>query len=273
MVIAWAVEYQRSCEAMNTRFDVILRGDDEQHLEAVAVAVCEEIQRLDGVLSRFNPSSEIARLNREAFEKSVRVDREVFALLECCEQARVLTDGYFDVTALTGGSGLTLPPECCTVRFTCADVAIDLGAIGKGYALDCGREILERFGVTSALLQGGTSSVLAIGADEWPIDVRHPLKPEIVVRRIGLKNRGFSCSAARHPDQSQSDVVNPLKRSTLVGDEACFVLAATATEAEIYSTALLAMGEANALRYLAKNAALEVDAVWIDPTGKCWTGK
>ena len=263
------IEYQRSCEAMGTRFDVILRGADAQHLEAVAVAVCEEIVRLDGLLSRFNPSSEIARLNREAVEKPVRVDREVFALLERCEQARRLTDGYFDVTALSGGNGFTLEPQRCTVRFTRAAVAIDLGGIGKGYALDCGREILWRYGVTDELLQGGTSSVLAMGDDEWPVEVRHPRKPEEIVQRIGLKNRGFSCSAARHPDQSQSDVVNPHSGESLSGDDACVVLAESAIEAEIFSTALLAMGEENAARFLAKNLAPEISVIWIDQTGKC----
>lgn len=252
---------------MGTRFEVMLRGDDEQHLEAVAVAVCEEIQRLDGGLSRFNPSSEIARLNREAKTKAVRVDREIFALLECCEHAREKTDGYFDVTALSGGNGLVLEPERCVVRFTRANVAIDLGAVGKGYVLDCGREMLERFGVTSALLQGGTSSVLAIGDNEWPIDVRHPLKPDVVVQRLTLKDCGFSCSAARHPDQSESDVVNPHSGESLSGDEACVVLAESATEAEIFSTALLAMGRERAWQYLQGTQAFELNR-WIECAAK-----
>ena len=247
---------------MDTRFDVILRGADEQHLEAVAVAVCEEIIRLDGAVSRFNPSSEIARMNRDAFEKPVRVDREIFALLERCEYGRQSTDGYFDVTAASGGAGFELDAERCEVRFTNPDAVIDLGAIGKGYALDCGREILLRYGVTDGLLQGGTSSVLAIGADEWPIDVRHPRKPEVVAQRIGLKNCGFSCSAVRHPDQSQSDVVNPHSGEALSGDEACVVLAESATEAEIFSTALLAMGQEKANDNVKKKAWPNLQVTW-----------
>ena len=258
---------------MGTRFDVILRGADEQHLEAVAVAVCEEIIRLDGALSRFNPGSEIARINREARTKAVRIDREIFALLERCEHGRQHTDGYFDVTATSGGAGFELDAERCEVRFTNPDAVIDLGAIGKGYALDCGREILMRYGVTDGLLQGGTSSVLAIGDGEWPIDVRHPRKPEAVVQRIGLKNRGFSCSAVRHPDHSQSDLVNPHLGERLSGDDACVVLAESAIEAEIFSTALLAMGQNNAACYLAKKYELEVSVMWIDQTGKCRTEK
>lgn len=224
---------------MATRFDVILRGDDEQHLEAVAVAVCEEIQRLDAQLSRFDKRSEIARLNREAVVKFVRVDRELFALLERCEQAREMSDGYFDVTQC---AALQLDADRRAVHLTRADAVIDLGAIGKGYALDRGREILQRYGVTSGVLQGGTSSILALGEDVWPMAVRHPLQPERIVRLLSLANCGFACSAVRHAGQAQSDLLNPHTGEALSGNDACYVLAASATDAEIYSTALLAMG-------------------------------
>ena len=225
--------------------------------------MCEENQRLDAVLSRFAPSSEIVRLNREASRKAVCVDRELFALLARCEQARELTDGYFDVAALTGGNGLMLEAERCTVQFTRPDVAIDLGAMGKGYALDCGREIVLRFGVTSALLQGGTSSVLAIGEDEWPIDLRPPsLTDAAPMERVMLKDCGFSCSATRHPAQAQSDLVNPLSGETLPGDDACVVVATTATEAEIFSTALLAMGREKAQTFLATQNTVGLQVGW-----------
>lgn len=251
------LECQRSVEAMATRFEVWLRGDDAQHLDAVAVAICEEMQRLDASLSRFDPRSEIARLNRAAVEKFVRVDRELFALLEKCEQARVATNGYFDVTQR---AALQLDAASCAVRLTRTDAVIDLGAIGKGYALDCGREIALRYGVTSGLLQGGTSSILAFGDEAWPIAVRHPLQPERIVTQLALANRGFSCSAVRHSGQAQSDVMNPHTQATLVGDDACYVLAANAIEAEIFSTALLAMSYEAAMAYAGANG-LEIG--WI----------
>lgn len=255
------LEYQRNCQAMGTRFDVSLRGPDEQHLEAVAVAVCEEIERLDALLSRFKRASEIARVNREASDKPVRVERELFALLERCELAREQTDGFFNITAVSGGGTIELNAERCTVRFAQVSTQIDLGALGKGYALDCGREILRRYGVTSGLLQGGTSSVLALGDEMWLLDVRHPLQPERIVQQLALTNRGFSCSAVRHAGQAQSDVLNPHTGTPLVGDDACYALAASATEAEILSTALLAMGKTKALAYLEQN---NVAADWIN---------
>lgn len=255
------VTCQRSVEAMATRFDVWLRGEDEQHLEAVAMAVCEEIQRLDALLSRYDRRSEIARINREAFNQFVRVGRELFALLERCEQARALTNGYFDVTCY---AALALDAAAHAVRLNQADAVIDLGAVGKGYALDGGREILLRYGVTSGLLQGGTSSVLAIGDEAWSLAVRHPLQPERIVKQLALVNTGFSCSAVRHADQTKSDVINPQTNQPLTGNDACYLLAASATEAEIYSTALLAMGKTKALHYLEQHSELDITAHWIE---------
>jgi thiamine biosynthesis lipoprotein len=270
--------YHRDVIAMGTRFEVFLHGDDEEHLEAVAVAVLEEVVRLDGVLSRFDPRSEIARINREAADKPVRVDRDVFALLERCEQACRLTEGYFDVTARTGTKtvddtpALRLDAGSRTVQFNHKEVTIDLGAIGKGYALDRGREILFRFGVGCALLEGGTSSVLALGTpdkDGWPVDVRHPLAPEApALARVALIDRGFSCSAARQPDwagQTPSDVVNPRTGEPIAGSAACLAIAPDATESEIFSTALLAMGRERALRYLRDNPSLDLEVGWFEP--------
>jgi len=269
------IEHRRLCEAMGTRFEVFLRGEDEEHLEAIAVAVTDEIERLDGVLSRYDPRSEVSRINGEATGSPVRVDREVFALLEKCEQARQLTEGYFDVTASEGTTdeapALQLDVESCTVRFIRPDARVDLGGVGKGYALDRGREILVRFGgVTSALLNGGTSSVLALGTFSgqrgWPIDVRHPLTPDAApVARVELKNRGLSCSGVRRPGQQLSDVVNPRMNQSLTGDAACVVVAASAAEAEIFSTALLAMGREQAVTYLGQNSCHGVDVGWVDP--------
>lgn len=258
---------------MGTRFEVFLGGDDQEHLEAVAVAVLEEIKRLDAVLSRFDSSSEIARINREAYARPVRVDAEVCALLERCEQARQMTNGYFDVTATREADNTTpvlqLDPEAGTVSFTQPQVMIDLGGVGKGYALDQGGLIMRRFNVTCGLLHGGTSSVLALdaldGDEGWLVTVRHPRQPEAApVAALRMAARALSCSAARHPGQVQSDIVNPLTGHALDSDAACVVLTAQATDAEIFSTALLAMGRPRAVNYLANNSAIELMVGWIE---------
>jgi thiamine biosynthesis lipoprotein len=266
------VGHHRCVEAMGTRFDVFLGGQDEEHLEAVAVAILEEVVRLDGVFSRFDSRSEIARVNREAEDSPVRVDHEVFALLARCEQARETTEGYFDVTVLSAsespGPGMRLNAESRTVQITRPGAFIDLGGVGKGYALDRGHEIMQRFNVQTGLLQGGTSSVLAVGDGAWPIDLRHPQSPNLIAGRIELTGQALSCSAARHAGQLSSDIINPLTGEALAGQDACVVLAANATDAEGFSTGLLAMGRERARQFLKSHPDLEANVAWIEGDGR-----
>jgi thiamine biosynthesis lipoprotein len=158
-------------EAMGTFFEVFLAGADGEHLEAVASAALEEVARLERLLSGYDPFSEVTRLNREAGRRPMRVDADVWDLLCACEGYRRRTGGFFDVTAAAGdgvggGEALLLDEGRRAVRLGRPGAALDLGGAGKGFALDRAGEVLRQFGVTSGLLHGGTSSVLAVG--------RHP---------------------------------------------------------------------------------------------------
>jgi len=177
-------------EAMATRFELLLTGGDPRRLRAAGEEALREIERVEGLLSRYRPSTAIAAINAAAGGEPVRVDPRIVALLQRCLELSRLTDGAFDVTVgpllrawgFVGGSGA--PPEtaalararglvgserveldvaACTVRLSQAGMELDLGAIGKGYAIDCAIAVLEEHGVPSGLLHGGTSSVHVIG--------------------------------------------------------------------------------------------------------------
>src|SRR3954451_2484236 len=123
---------QRRRPAMGTWFEVRLLGDDPQHLADVAEAVLDEVERIDRLLSRFDPRSEIARINGEAARRAVRVDFEVLGLLETCRTAWQQTRGCFDVTTPSGTfEALEIDPVRRTIRFGEPGLAIDLGGIGK----------------------------------------------------------------------------------------------------------------------------------------------
>jgi thiamine biosynthesis lipoprotein len=247
--------------AMATLFEVVLIGDDEEHLAAVAEAALDEIARLERLLSRFDPRSEVSRINREAIHGEVLIDREVFELLERCAEAMTRTDCYFDIT---------VPKDCefkisamsdnqkRTIRFFDTDFSLDFGALGKGYALDRAAEIVRSFGVDRALLHGGTSSILALGngpnEKPWPIGIRNPTAADdaVEIAQICLIDRGYSCSAVFSADQTVSDIVDPHTGVPLTEQAACVVIAATALNAEILSTALLTMGMAQARAYTEK---------------------
>src|SRR5262249_40435706 len=148
-----------------------------------ARAALAEAERLESLLTVFQPTSAIVRLNEVAADRPVGTDREVFALLQHCRRLSQATGGAFDITAtalggcwgflqragrlrgdeeieaarrLVGMEAVVLEGNAgeassdCRVRFARPGVELNLGAIGKGYALDRMRRVLAGHGVTRA---------------------------------------------------------------------------------------------------------------------------
>jgi thiamine biosynthesis lipoprotein len=272
--------------AMGTWFEAWLVGDDAGHLADVAEAVLDEVGRLDGRLSRFDPRSEIARINRRAARGPVLVDRELFALLQDCRRAWRDTGGAFDITATSGplaqpAGGIMRPSfahvildaDRQAVRLEHPAVQLDLGGLGKGYALDRAGELLEAHGVTRVLLHGGTSSVLAQGTDArghpWLVGIRDPWadRDDVEVARLPLQDRALSCSTALAPGRTQSDIIDPSTGQALTRQDGCVVMAPSAVEAEILSTALLGLGRAAVTEFLRSRDGFGLAVAWIEPPG------
>jgi len=163
--------------AMGTRFELALAVDGRRPaaaLRAIGELVLQDIEEWHQRLTRFEPDSWLAHVNRTAADSPARLDEDTMALFRDAQHVWRGSGGAFDVTR-GDGDGLWLDEPSCTLRFGRPGIAIDLGAIGKGHALDCAAECLRKNGVTSALLQGGTSSGLAIGsapgARAWRVGV------------------------------------------------------------------------------------------------------
>ena len=261
----------RARPAMGTLFEAWLIGDDDEHLTAVAEVALDEITRLERLLSRFDPRSEMARINRLAAAEEVLVDREMFDILATCHRWWRTTDGYYDIAAANGTfDAVVLNVPQRTVRFTQSGVMLDLGGFGKGYALDRAGEILREQGVTRAILHGGTSSILACGfaanGQPWPIGIRNPFAadeaPELC--QLRLTDCGLATSAVLNPGQQVSDIIDPQTGQAIAEQAACVVVAPTAVDSEILSTALLSMGRDRARAYTERHAAPGCSVSWID---------
>ena len=234
--------------AMGTRFEMWLCGADPTHLQSVAFLAWEEVDRLELLLSRYDPRAEIARINREAAERPTRVEVELFNLLQDCQEWAQRTNGYFDITYESPGDlpPYTLDPAQRTVYFAQQGVLLDLGGYGKGYALDRVVNVLRSYGITSACVHGGRSSVVAIGIQEnghhWTVAIPHHDNRNKAMHSLPLLNQGFSYSATVSNERHEPDIINPHQHTPCSIPEACWVLASSALEAEVWTTALLAMG-------------------------------
>jgi thiamine biosynthesis lipoprotein len=123
---------------MASLFELWLSGEDEEHLAAVAEAALDEIQRIERLLSRFDPAAEIYRVNQQAAHRPVLVDRELFAILQDCRRRFEQTEGYFNVCAPSlveeqvcdNELSLTIDEPTRTVRLPHLDSFLDLGGFG-----------------------------------------------------------------------------------------------------------------------------------------------
>ena len=276
--------------AMACRFDVLLDGEDARFVPAAREAL-DEADRLEAALTVFRETSEIVRVNRTAADAPARVDAELFALLTHCRELHDRTERAFDITTtpLSRCWGFLqregrLPPSAdlqaaraivgmehvaldrladagSCVRFLRPGVELNLGAIGKGYALDRMADLLRRRGVEDALLSAGGSSVLAVGGRDagWTIDLRSRQVARSRLARLRLREGALGTSGAgeQYVEVDGTRYGHVLDARTgwpASGVLSASVIAHDAATADALSTAFLVGGCDLAERYCAAHA-------------------
>jgi FAD:protein FMN transferase len=193
-----------SHEAMATVFEVYAVHPDERYAAQAAQAAFDLTDRLERELSRFLTNSDIARVNHLAAGETTRVSPSTLECLVIARHVFDLTGGAFDVSIGTGLPSLDLDPDDFLVRATTGGVQVDLGGIGKGYAVDRMAELLEEWGLGMALVHGGFSSVLALepptGREGWPLTLSDPSAPSRVLARLSVRQTALGASGLRKVD-------------------------------------------------------------------------
>ncbi len=212
-----------SHEAMATVFEVHAAHPDARYAAQAAQAAFDLADRLERELSRFLPNSDISRINQLAAGETTRVGAPAMECLVIARHMFDLTGGAFDVSIGTGLTSLELDPDDCLVRATRSGVRIDLGGIGKGYAVDLMAELLEDWGLETALVHGGFSSVLALeappGLDGWPLTLSDPGDPSRVLARLSVRQTALGASGRRKGDH----IVEPRTGAPARGRRAAWV--------------------------------------------------
>ncbi len=189
---------RHSHEAMHTVFEVYALHPDERYAAQAAEAAFALTQRLERDLSRFIANSDISRINRLEAGEATRVGPDTLECLVIARHMFEVTDGAFDISIGTGLSSIELDEDACLVRATRAGVRLDLGGIGKGYAVDLMADVLEEWGLHAALVHGGFSSVLALDGPEdgegWPLTLSDPAAPARVLARLSACQTSLGAS-------------------------------------------------------------------------------
>jgi thiamine biosynthesis lipoprotein len=212
-----------SHEAMATVFEVYAVHADERYAAQAAQAAFDLTDRLERELSRFLPNSDIARINHLNAGESTQVTTSTMECLVIARHVFELTGGAFDISIGTGLTTLELDPDNFIVRAARDGVRVDLGGIGKGYAVDVMAELLEEWGLHLALVHGGFSSVLALDAPDghagWPLTLSDPANPSKVLERLSVRQTVLSASGVRKTDH----IVDPRTGVPVRGRQATWV--------------------------------------------------
>jgi thiamine biosynthesis lipoprotein len=242
-----------AAEAMGTRFEVLLVGEDVGFLRAAGEEALDLIVEEHGRLSRFERDSVVSHVNRNASGGWVGVDGEFAQLLALCDEVVRASRGAFDPTATaeergtaaSGGVGCgwdAVELDGRRVRFAGEGVALDFGAVAKGWALDLAGCSLREAGVERALIHGGTSSVLAIGAPPGETGWRIALGSAGGARCV-LCDEALGVSAPDGEAGGVGHVLVPLSGEAAGGVSIAAVVGENAAWADAWATALVVAGE------------------------------
>jgi thiamine biosynthesis lipoprotein len=276
-----------SRRAMATTFEVAVPAGTHPDPVAAATAALDLIDALEDQMTVYRDHSEVSRLNAAAADSPVEVEPQLFDLLQRCGAWGLESEGAFDVAVgamvkawgffrrdgrvpppreraeamnRTGFRHVILDAAARTVKFRRPGLELNLGAVGKGYALDRAARLLrDDWGVRSALLHGGGSSAYALGhppADPrgWPVRLKHPADPGKSLGTAYLRDRGLGMSAAtfqffEYNGRKLGHLLDPRTGWPAAGTASASCVAPTAARADALSTAFFVAGAGWAERY------------------------
>jgi len=275
---------------MGTRFEIILPRHLRSYLESVHFSL-DEVRRLEGLMTVFDPDSRISEVNREAAMNPVTVEKELIEVFELSLELWKNTGGAFDITAdalwrmwgfysregrvpsaeeiettleHVGSQYIEIDSAGRTVSFLRDALSVNFGAIGKGFALDTAAKMLQNSGLAEALLHGGNSSIYAFGDPSrsgkgWKVTIRHQLEPDVDFAAVWIDSMGMATSGLgeqhfRSKGKRFGHVIDPRNGRPVEHHVSATALAPSAALSDALSTAFFIMSLEEVEAFCAKNS-------------------
>ena len=288
---------------MGTRCAVELWSDDHARGEAAITSVFDDMRRIDHLMSTWKEDTEISLVNREASKHPVKISEELFRLLQESVKYSELTHGAFDITYASVGylydfkkgvhpdqqaisaalpginwRHMLLDGKKLTVHFTRPGMRIDLGGIAKGYSVDRGIEILQKQGITRAMVNAGGDTRI-IGdrfGKPWVVGIRDPDHEGKTFLRIPLTDTAFSTSGdyERYFDEDGKrfhHIIDPKTGDSARKCRSVTIISGTATRTDALTKSVFIMGPEEGIEFI--DSLSDVDAVAVAPDGKVFYSK
>jgi FAD:protein FMN transferase len=276
---------RRVLKLMGSRFEIIAVSEDSSLSEAAVDAAVEEIERIERLISSWDDSSQTTEINRNAGIQSVRVDEEVYRLIERAIRVSKLTEGAFDITFasmekvwvfdgtmtkapsaeaiansvhLVGHQKILLDENTMSVFLPERGMRIGFGGIGKGYAANRARMVMKELGIENGIVNAsGDLTAWGIQPDglPWGISIADPENPqnELAVLRTNdgaIVTSGDYEKFALIDGDRYAHIIDPRTGWPARGLKSVTILCPDAELADALATAVFVLGEVDGLELI-----------------------
>ncbi len=291
----------RQVTLMGSRFEITLVDKDSLGAKKHIDQVIAEITRIENLISEWRPGTQVSEINRNAGIKPVKADREVFDLTLRAIAYSEQSQGAFDISIAamdrvwTFDGSMTEMPAAETIRKSVEKVGyrnivldstnstiylaskgmkIGFGSIGKGYAADKGRELMQSLGVQGGIVNAsGDLSAWGTRPDRkpWKIGINHPFKPHKILKVFKIKEASVATSGsyekyAEIDGRRYSHIIDPKTGYPSTGLTSVTVTGPSAEFANALSTSVMVLGEKEGIKLLKRFP--EYGYVVVTDTGK-----
>jgi thiamine biosynthesis lipoprotein len=289
-----------SSHAMGTNVTVWLWTADQVGGAKAAQAVFDEMKRLDWEMSNFKPESEIGRLNAQAGVSAVKVSDETLEVIERAIDISKRSNGIFDITvgafkgmwkfdedmdgtlpdpadvkqrlAMVNWKDIVVDHKAKTVKLRRKGMAVTLGGIAKGYAVDKCVALLRTRGFSDFMVQAGGDMYIAgsKGAEPWVVGIRDPRgAADAMFARARLNEHSFSTSGDYERGFVKNGVryhhiLDPRDGQPAHASRSVTIRAKDAFTADAWSKVMFIDGWQTGLKVITDNKLSDFDVVWVD---------
>lgn len=270
--------FSRAMKLMGNRFEISVVAADELWANERIDEAVTEIQRIEELLTTFKDSSQTNRINQNAGIAPVAVDQEVFDLISRSVRISALTQGAFDITygsldkrfwnfdtkmtslpdpkvakqsvSLISYKNVILDNERCTVFLKKSGMRIGFGGIGKGYAADRAKLVMQKNGVASGVVNA--SGDLTVwgkqpNGDSWTIGVANPDLADESFSSFKIDNASVATSGnyekfAVIDGKRYSHTIDPKTGFPVSGIKSVTIITTSAELADAMATPVTVMG-------------------------------
>jgi thiamine biosynthesis lipoprotein len=259
--------HQFNHRAMATYFEVRIADEERDYAAQAAQAALDLVDKLESRLSRFRSSSDMAQIAQLAPGERMRLSEPAFACLEIAKKMELATRGAFSATAAALQTQTSVPqwrlrPEEQSIVCESGRLQFDLGAIGKGFALDRMAELLRSWDCLSFLVVAGGSSILAGDAPKDSPGWSCGLGEDNATQRLFLRHASLSGSGLA---VKGNHIVDPRTGQSALRQNRAWALTDTAAESDALSTACMVLSELELKQVLAQDESwlvfLEADGI------------